>query len=76
MSDGMLDVCTQALDAAKKAGADQARATLTRVRTIDIEYRERRPETIKEAALRNLSVVTGLPGSPVVSARRRPPRAG
>ncbi len=56
MSDAMLDVCTQALDAAKKAGADQAKASLTRVRTIDIEYRGRKPETIKEATSRNLSV--------------------
>jgi PmbA protein len=56
MSKEMLDVCAQALAAAKRAGAAEAKATLTRRRAIEIEYRQRQPETIKESATQSLDV--------------------
>jgi PmbA protein len=56
MSKQMLDVCAQALAAAKKAGAAESKATLTRRRAVEIEYRQRRPETIKESTTQSLDV--------------------
>ncbi len=56
MTHPMLDVCTQALAVAKKAGAAEAKATLTRTRAVEIEYREHKPETIKEEATQKLSI--------------------
>ncbi len=56
MSKEMLDVCAQALAAAKKGGAAESKATLTRRRTIEIEYRQRQPETIKESTTQSLDV--------------------
>ncbi len=40
----------------KKAGAQESRAALYTYRSIEIEYRDRRPETIRESASRELSV--------------------
>jgi PmbA protein len=56
MSREMLDTCAAALTAAKKAGAKHAKAALTRTRFVDIKYRERKPETIKEATTQNLHI--------------------
>jgi PmbA protein len=56
MGQEMLDVCTQVLALAKKAGASEAKAALTRRRTIEIAYRQRKPEKIKESTTQNLSV--------------------
>ena len=56
MSREMLDTCAAALAAAKKAGAKDAKATLAKARFVDIQYRERKPETIKEATTQGLYV--------------------
>ena len=56
MSQEMLDLCAQVLAAAQRAGARESKATLTRRRSIEIEYRQRKPETIKEAATQSLEV--------------------
>jgi PmbA protein len=56
MSKEMLDLCAWALAAAKKAGAADAKASLNKTRFVEISYRERKPETIKEAATRDLGI--------------------
>jgi len=56
MSQEMLDLCAQAIAAAKKAGAADSKATLTRLQSIDIQYRQRKPETIKQSATQSLDV--------------------
>jgi PmbA protein len=62
MGQEMLDVCTNALALAKKAGAGEAKARLTRMRTIEIEYRQRKPEKIKESTTQDLSVEVYVDG--------------
>jgi PmbA protein len=54
MSQELLDLCAQAIAAAKKAGAADSKATLTRLHSIDIQYRQRKPETIKQSATQGL----------------------
>ncbi len=56
MSKEMLDLCAWALEAAKKAGAADAKASLNKARFVEISYRERKPETVKEAATRSLGL--------------------
>jgi predicted Zn-dependent protease len=77
MGQEMLDVCTNALALAKKAGAGEAKARLTRMRTIEIEYRQRKPEKIKESTTQDLSVEVYVDGRwrwPTSSRTRWPPR--
>jgi PmbA protein len=62
MSREMLDTCAAVLAAAKKAGAAEAKATLTKTRFVDIQYRQRRPETIKEATTQALQVEVYVDG--------------
>jgi PmbA protein len=52
----MLDLAAVAIKTAKAAGADGCSAEITNDRTVEISYRERKPETIKEASTRDLLV--------------------
>jgi PmbA protein len=56
MSKDMLDVCSWAIDTAKKAGADDCKAKISKSRFVEVEYRERKPEKIKEATTQRLDV--------------------
>jgi PmbA protein len=56
MNQEMLDLAAQSLKIAKTAGANQCRVVVWRGRTVEISYRERKPETIKEAGTRGLFV--------------------
>ncbi len=56
MKKDMLELCAWVIDEAKKAGANQCKARVSRSRSVDIGYRERKPETIKEATNQSLVV--------------------
>lgn len=56
MNKDMRDLAAVAIKTAKAAGADACSAEITCDRTVEISYRERRPETIKEASTRDLLV--------------------
>ncbi len=56
MNQELLDLATWTIKAAKAAGADDCRASVYRERSVEISYRERKPETIKEASTRGLNL--------------------
>lgn len=56
MNEQMRDLAASALEHAKTAGADECRVSVYVDRCVEISYRERKPENIKEAARRYLSV--------------------
>lgn len=56
MNQSMLDLATWAIQTAKAAGANDCRANVYRDRSVEIGYRERKPENIKEASTQGLSV--------------------
>lgn len=56
MNKEMLDLAEWSLKTAKSAGADDCRAGIRKERFIEISYRERKPENIKEASSRNLYI--------------------
>ena len=56
MNKDMLDLAAFAIKTAKAAGADGCSASLSAARTVEIAYRERKPETIKEASTRDLQL--------------------
>ena len=78
MNQEMLDLTTAALETAKRAAADAARASLGKTRFVEIAYRERKPETIKEAITRRLTIdvyVDGRYSSQNTSDLRKEPLA-
>jgi PmbA protein len=56
MNKEMFDLCSWAISTAKKAGADDCKATINKRRFVEVDYREKKPETIKEASTQRLSV--------------------
>jgi PmbA protein len=52
----MLDLCARAVQKVRQAGAENCKATVDRSRFVDIQYREKKPETIQEAGKQTLSV--------------------
>ncbi|RPJ52530.1 MAG: TldD/PmbA family protein [Acidobacteria bacterium] len=54
MKKDMLELCAWVIDQAKKAGANESRTRFSRTRSVEIGYRERKPETIKEATNQSL----------------------
>jgi PmbA protein len=56
MKNEMLDLAAWTLETAKAAGADHCRAGVSADRSVEIGYRDRKPETIKEASTRQLYV--------------------
>ncbi|MDW7760613.1 MAG: TldD/PmbA family protein [Acidobacteriota bacterium] len=56
MSNELMDLAAWTIKEARGAGADQARVRISSNRAVEVGYRERKPETIKEASTRNLGV--------------------
>jgi len=56
MNKEMYDLAAWSMKTAISAGADQCRVGIHRNRFIEISYRERKPENIKEASERNLNI--------------------
>ena len=56
MNKEMFDLASWTIKTAKSAGADDCRVGISRERFVEISYRERKPENIKEASSRSLFV--------------------
>ncbi len=56
MNKELHDLASWAMETAKKAGAAASRVSINRDRSVEISYRERKPENIKEASKRGLSI--------------------
>ena len=56
MNKELYDQAAWAVETAKKAGAAGCRAGIARERSVEISYREHKPETIKEASKRTLNI--------------------
>lgn len=56
MKKEMMDMAEWCLKTAKSAGAENCRVGLNSARQVEISYRERKPETIKEASTKGLGV--------------------
>ena len=56
MKQDLLDLAASAIQMAKSAGAAHSRVNVFRERSVEIDYRERKPENIKEASTRGLSI--------------------
>lgn len=52
----MHDLAAWSIEKAKAAGADDCRVSIGSRRFVEISYRQRKPETIKEASTRNLNI--------------------
>ena len=56
MNKELFDLASWAIETAKKAGAAASRVAIDRERSVEVSYRERKPENIKEASKRTLSI--------------------
>ena len=56
MNKEMLDLVTWVIKATKSAGADDCKVNLDSDRSVEISYRDRRPENIKEASTKALNI--------------------
>ncbi|MCI5209456.1 MAG: hypothetical protein D3910_11825, partial [Candidatus Electrothrix sp. ATG2] len=56
MSKEMSELCSWVINTAKKAGADDCKVRIAKRRFVEVEYREKKPETIKEASTQQLAV--------------------
>ncbi|NIM59888.1 MAG: TldD/PmbA family protein [Candidatus Aminicenantes bacterium] len=56
MNKEMYDLVAWSIKTAKSAGADDCRVGMNSRRFVDISYRERKPETIKEASTRSFNI--------------------
>jgi len=56
MNTQMLELATWSIETAKAAGADACRVGINSNRSVEISYRERKPETIKEATTKGLNI--------------------
>ncbi|MBN1560105.1 TldD/PmbA family protein [candidate division KSB1 bacterium] len=52
----MNNLCEFVLETAKKAGADDCRVAFSKNRFVEVQYRERKPETVKEATTLGVNV--------------------
>jgi predicted Zn-dependent protease len=52
----VFDLAAAAIQTAKSAGADACCVNISSERSVEVSYRERKPETIKEASKRNLQI--------------------
>lgn len=62
MNKEMLDMASLAIDTAKRAGANACRVAIGSQRNVEVSYRERKPETIKEASTRDLQITLFVDG--------------
>ncbi|MBD3288712.1 TldD/PmbA family protein, partial [candidate division KSB1 bacterium] len=56
MNRQMYDLAQWSIETAKAAGADDCRVSIDSERFVEIGYRERKPETIKEASTKGLDI--------------------
>lgn len=56
MSKEMTQLCSWVVDTTKKAGADDCKVRISKSRFVEVEYRERKPEKIKEATTKRLDL--------------------
>ncbi len=56
MNTELLELASRSLKSAKAAGADDCRVGISKERSVEITYRDRKPENIKEASTRSLSI--------------------
>lgn len=56
MNKKMYELAALSIKTAKSAGADDCRVSINSERLVEISYRERKPENIKEASTRGLSI--------------------
>ena len=56
MNKEMYELVTWSIKTAKSAGADECRVRMSSKRFVDISYRERKPEAIKEASTRSFGI--------------------
>jgi PmbA protein len=56
MNTQMLELATWSIETAKAAGADACRVGINSNRSVEIGYRQRKPETIKEATTKGLNI--------------------
>ena len=62
MNAAMQELLNWAMDQVKRSGAADNKISLSKQRFVDIRYRERRPEVIKEATTQNLNLEVFLGG--------------
>ena len=75
MKKELYDLAAWGIDTAKAAGAAGCRININSARTVEIGYRERKPENIKEASTKSLSLevfVNGRYSSMATSDLRKP----
>jgi len=58
MNKELYDLAQWSLETAKAAGADACRVSIQHERFVEIQYRNRKPETIKEASTKGLGIET------------------
>lgn len=56
MNEEMHDIAAWSIETAKASGADECRVGISSRRFVEISYRQRRPESIKEASTRSLGI--------------------
>ena len=56
MNTDLYELASRSLKSAKAAGADECRVGIDRQRSVEITYRDRKPENIKEASTRSMSL--------------------
>ncbi len=56
MNQNLVDLCNWVIETAKKHGATDCKARISKSRFVEINYREQKPETIKEATTQGLSI--------------------
>jgi PmbA protein len=62
MNQEILDLAGWAIKTARAAGANDCRASIRSDRFVEVSYRQRKPETIKEASQRGLSIEVYVDG--------------
>ncbi len=56
MSKEMINLCEFVLKTAKSAGADDCKVSFSKRRFVEVQYREQKPETVKEATTQGIGV--------------------
>src|SRR4030043_598660 len=56
MSKEMKNICEFVLKTAKQAGAADCRVAFSKNRFVDVQYREHKPETVKEATTQSIGI--------------------
>ncbi|MBN2274726.1 MAG: TldD/PmbA family protein [Bacteroidales bacterium] len=62
MNAAMQELLNWVIDQTKKAGAPESKVSVSKRRFVDIRYREKRPDTVKEAMTQNLNLEVFMNG--------------